>query len=167
MYKKLITFVVACTLATTSYAFGVSDAIATFAGIMSAVIQKDNLVEMQTCAKDGDLLVTDVEILLNDVESLSFKGFFNAIITTGKIMGEAPFVFRDCEHMQDDFKTLGQQAEIFTNIGELTKRLTKNYVWHYTEIMTDINEANTDASTGNYYGFGENLGEAMMVALQP
>ncbi len=86
---------------------------------------------------------------------------------TGKIYGEAPFILRECENLQDDLNTLKQQAAIFLDLGKLTERITKNYVWHYTEIMTAINTANQDAAAGNYFGFGENIGDAVFIALQP
>ncbi len=154
-------------LVSTSFAFGFEDAIATLAGFMATVIQKDNLKEMLTCANDGDKFTGDVETLISEVTNFSFSNFFKAMITVGEIMGEAPYVLRDCESLQDDLHTLAQQAEIFTNIGELTERITKNYVWHYSEIMGDISTANTDASQGNYYGFGQNIAAAVFVALQP
>jgi hypothetical protein len=165
--NKLFTLVVVSTLALSTYALDVSQAVAVLAGFMTAIVQKDSLKEIQTCAVDGDLLVTDAENLISDVESLSFSGFFKAIQLTGKIYGEAPFILRECENLKDDLNTIKTQAEIFTNIGELTERITKNYVWHYTEIMTAINTANTDAAAGNYFGFGENIGDAVFIALQP
>jgi hypothetical protein len=165
--NKLFTLVVVSTLALSTYALDVSQAVAVLAGFMTAIVQKDSLKEIQTCAVDGDLLVTDAENLISDVESLSFSGFFKAIQLTGKIYGEAPYILRECENLKDDLNTIKTQAEIFTNIGELTERITKNYVWHYTEIMTAINTANTDAAAGNYFGFGENIGDAVFIALQP
>lgn len=165
--NKLFTLVVVSTLALSTYALDVSQAVAVLAGFMTAIVQKDSLKEIQTCAVDGDLLVTDAENLISDVESLSFSGFFKAIQLTGKIYGEAPYILRECENLKDDLNTIKTQAEIFTNIGELTERITKNYVWHYTEIMTAINTANTDAAAGNFFGFGENIGDAVFIALQP
>ena len=105
--------------------------------------------------------------MISDLESLSFSGFLNSIYLLGKVYGEAPFVLRDCENLQDDLAILAEQAKIFTDIGALTKRITKNYVWHYTEIMTALNTANTDAASGDYYGYGENLADAAFIALQP
>lgn len=165
MFKTL--FLVSALCLTRALAITGEDCIAVLAGFMAAVVQKDDLKEMQTCAKDADLLTGDVERIISDVSSLSFSGFFDAIYLTGRVMGEAPFVLRDCESLQEDLATLATQAQIFTNIGELTERITKNYVWHYTEIMTDISKANESAAQGNYYNFGEFVGDAVFVALQP
>jgi hypothetical protein len=33
--------------------------------------------------------------------------------------------------------------------------------------MDDIHTANADAANGDYYGFGQNIGYAVFVALQP
>ena len=165
--NKLFTLVVASTLALSTYALGAPEAIATLAGFMTAIVQKDNLKEIQTCAVDGDTLVSDVENMIADVESLSFSGFFKAIEMTGKIYGEAPYILRECKNIQDDLNTLKTQAAIFTDIPKLTERITKNYVWHYTEIMTAIHTANTEAAEGDYFGFGENIGDAVFIALQP
>lgn len=165
--KKFLALFVTAALATTSFAITGGQVIEVLAGLTSAIVQKDNLNEMKTCAKDADLLTDDVEALIKDVTSLSFSGFFDAIERTGRILGEAPFVLRDCESLTDDLNTIKEQAAVFTNIGELTERITKNYVWHYSEIMNDIHTANTDATTGDYYGFGQNIGDAVFVALQP
>ena len=146
MQKLLVFLLVTFTLATTTLAFSVEDSIATLAGFMAALIQKDNLKEMLTCATDAESISGDIEDVIADVESISFAGIFRAIITTGKIMGEAPFILRECENLQDDIQTITEQAEIFSNIAELTERVTKNYVWHYTEIMDDITKANQYAN---------------------
>ena len=76
---KLFTLIVASTFALSTYALGAPEAISVLAGFMTAIVQKDNLKEIQTCAVDGDLLVNDVESLIGDIESLSFSGFFKAI----------------------------------------------------------------------------------------
>jgi len=168
MFKKFLGLLVVATVSTTAYAdLTGSNVLAALAGFMSVVVQEDHLTEIQTCAKDADLLVTDVENMVSDLESFSFSNFLKSIELLGKVYGEAPFVLRDCETLQDDLAILGEQAKIFTDIGALTQRITKNYVWHYTEIMTALNTANTDAANGDYYGYGENLADAAFIALQP
>jgi len=165
--KLIVMLAVACMLATSTLAFGFEDAIATLAGFMAAIVHKDNLKEMLTCADDSGSLVGDVEELITDVKSFNFVSIFKAIQMSGKIIGEAPFILRECKNIQDDLDIVAQQAQIFGNIGELTERITKNYVWHYSEIMSDFQVANADASQGDYYGFGENMGNAVFTALQP
>ena len=112
---------------------------------MAAIVQKDNLQEIKTCARDGDLMAGDIERLVNDVSSLSFTGFFDAVMTTGRILGEATFVLRDCESLKEDLNTLNEQAQVFLDIDELSERIAKNYVWHYSEIMSDLANAKDDA----------------------
>lgn len=165
--RSILALLVSATLATSTLAITGDQVIEVLAGFTQAVIQKDDLAEMRTCAKDADLLVGDVENLIHDVTTLTFSGFFDAVVTTGRILGETPFVFRDCESLQDDLNKIKAQAAVFTNIGELTERITKNYVWHYSEIMDDIHTANADATAGDYYGFGQGIGSAVFVALQP
>jgi hypothetical protein len=165
--RKLLALILSATLATSALAITGEQVIEVVAGFTSAIVQKDDLNEMKTCAKDADILAADVEGVIHDVTSFTFSGFFDAIERVGRIMGESPFVFRDCENLQDDLNVIKEQAAIFTNIGELTERITKNYVWHYSEIMDDIHTANADAATGDYYGFGQNIGDAVFVALQP
>ena len=168
MFKKFLGLLIVATISTTAYAdLTASSVLAALAGFMTVVVQKDNLTEIETCAQDADILIPDVENMIADLESLSFSGFLKAIELLGKVYGEAPFVLRDCEHLQDDLAVLGEQAKIFTDIGALTQRITKNYVWHYTEIMTALNTANTDAAKGDYFGYGENLADAAFIALQP
>jgi len=168
MFKKFLSLLVVATVCTTAYAeLSASNVLAALAGFMTVVVQKDHLTEIQTCAKDSDVLVNDVESMITELESLSFTGFLKSIELLGRIYGEAPVVLRDCENLQDDLNILAQQAAIFTDIGALTQRITKNYIWHYTEIMSALNTANTDAASGDYFGYGENLADAAFIALQP
>ena len=78
----------------------------------------------------------------------------------------SPQVLRDCENLYDDLAFLGEQAKIFTDIGTLTQRITKNNGWHYTEIMAALNTANTDATNGDYFGYGENIADGAFIALR-
>lgn len=111
------------------------------------------------------MMAKDIERLVNDVSSLSFTGFFDAVMTTGRILGEAPFVLRDCESLKEDLNTLNEQAQVFLDIDELSERIAKNYVWHYSEIMSDLANARDDESIGDYYSMGECIGEAVFISL--
>lgn len=168
MFKKFLGLFVIATVCTTAFAdLTTGNVLAALAGFMSTVVQKDHLTEIQTCAQDADILVTDVENMITDLESLSFTGFLKSIELLGKVYGEAPYVLRDCEHLQEDLNVLADQAQIFLDIGTLTQRITKNYIWHYTEIMTALNTANADAVKGDYFGYGQNIADAAFIALQP
>ena len=168
MFKKFLGLLVVATVSTAASAqLTGSDALSALAGFMTVVVQQDHLTEIQTCAKDADVLVADVENMISDLESFSFSNFLKSIELLGKVYGEAPFVLRDCENLHDDLAVLGEQTKIFTDIPALTQRITKNYVWHYTEIMTALNTANTDAANGDYFGYGENIADAAFIALQP
>ena len=50
-------------------------------------------------------------------------------------------------------------------IDELSERIAKNYVWHYSEIMSDLANAKDDEYIGDYYSMGECIGEAVFVSL--
>jgi hypothetical protein len=104
--RSFLALLVSACLATSTLAITGGQVIEVIAGFTSAIIQKDDLEEMKTCAKDADLLTGDVEALIADVTSLTFSGFFDAIVLTGRILGEAPFVLRDCENLKEDLNTI-------------------------------------------------------------
>ena len=44
-------------------------------------------------------------------------------------------------------------------------RLSTNLPAHFNEILVDFQEANIDYDSGKFFDFGENLGEAMVLAV--
>ncbi len=169
MFKKILALLIVATASVAAQAASncTTTYLATLAGFMTAVVDEDHLNEIQTCAQDSDVLVADIEAMIADLESFSFMNFLKSIELLGKVYGEAPFVLRDCENLKDDLAIIEQQASIFLDISALTQRITKNYVWHYTEIMNALHTANTDAANCDFFGYGENLADAAFIALQP
>ena len=52
---------------------------------MTVVVQQDHLTEIQICAKDTDLFVTDAENMIYDLESFSFSNFLKSIKLLNKV----------------------------------------------------------------------------------
>jgi hypothetical protein len=40
-------------------------------------------------------------------------------------------------------------------------------IWHFSEIVQNLHEAQTDYTQEDYFDFGENLGDAIFIATQP
>lgn len=54
---------------------------------------------------------------------------------------------------------------MFTRPEELYQKLTTNIPSHFTEIWDDIQDANTQLKNGDYFKYGEDLGESMVLAV--
>ena len=65
----------------------------------------------------------------------------------------------------EDFTKLGKFFSIFGNSTLLTQRLEYNLLWYYSDIMTDVNAALTFYSQGQYFNFGDKIGEALVLAV--
>ena len=52
-----------------------------------------------------------------------------------------------CIEIQDDLTKLGQWAEIFIEPTVFIKTVSRNLVWNYATIHSDINDAITDLNT--------------------
>ena len=146
-------------------AFGASDAIKVFAGFMNGVIHKDNLNYLMGCMNGTSAIVVDIENMVTHFSQSDLMNIGYGIMDVGKFLQDLPPACYYCDGIPEDFQKLGEFFSIFGNFTQLTSRVTYNLLWHYTEIKTDINEAMTEWNAEQYYDFGTDIGEALVLAV--
>ena len=112
----------------------------------------------------ADQLTQEFENAVADFEEGGITGYTNGIMEIGKIFNELPQDLGNCEAISDDLSKLGDWAKIFLHPIDLAKIVSYNLVWNYNEINSDIQAAMIDYNEEKYFEFGENLGEALVLA---
>jgi len=69
--------------------------------------------------------------------------------------------------MDDDIAALEDWASIFTNPTALAAKVSKNFLFHKTQIKADIAALEGDWSTGNYFRAGVDFADLASVAIGP
>ena len=144
----------------------IDDTINFIAGLMYGIVQEDHYDYFIGCVNGTEALVTDVETIIEDFMLPSFWDIMDGINVIKKfIFVDFPPTIVNCVETPEDFIKLGQFLSIFGNSTLLTQRLEYNLLWYYSDIMTGINAALTFYNQGQYFNFGEKIGEALVLAV--
>ncbi len=145
--------------------FGPMDVVYVFAGIMDGILHTDRLDYLLGCMNGTDALVVDVENAVQHFKEGGNIGIGQGIMAIGKFIQDLPPTVYYCGGIPDDFNKLGQFFSIFGNPSLLSQRITYNLLWYYSSINGAIQEAIKDWDQGLYYEFGEEIGDALVLAL--
>ena len=141
-----------------------SDVVNIVGGLVQGIIQKDDLSILQQCMQNAETLTTEIEVAVADFEKGGLEGYAQGLMEVSKIFKEIPQDLANCQAMGSDLTKLEEWAKIFLTPTTLIKVVSGNLIWHYKEITTDISNAVADYNAAKYFEFGEQLGEALVVA---
>ena len=165
MKKTILLLCVSAMSFQQAQAFNGSDVIRVFAGLMDGIIHKDNLNYLLGCMSGTDALVNDVLNAVKHFKEGGTIGIGEGIMDIGQFLKDLPPTCSNCGGIPEDFAKLGQFFAIFGNPKLLSERLTYNLFWYWAEINGDIQTAIKDWDSGDYYGFGDKVGEALAMAI--
>ncbi len=144
----------------------IDDTIHFLAGVMYGIVQEDHVDYLIGCVNGTEALVTDVETIIEDFMLPSFWDIIDGINQIKKfIFVDLPVTIENCGDIPEDFIKLGQFFSVFGNTTLLTQRLENNLLWYYSDIMTDVNAGLTFYNEGQYFNFGDKIGEALVLAV--
>jgi hypothetical protein len=168
MFKKTLIAVGIALMSLTAQpvaAFNGMDVVRVFAGLMDGIIHKDNLDYLMGCMTGTDSMVADIENAVTHFKQGGTIGIGEGIMDIGKFLQDLPPACYNCGGIPDDFAKLGQFFSIFGNPSLLSQRLAYNLLWYYSQINADVQTAIKDWDSGDYFNFGEEIGEALVLAL--
>ena len=142
----------------------IEDVIQICGGLMDGIVNADHIDYLRHCIGDSEELVTDMEDAIADFSTGSFWGITAGILDIKQFIADFAPEINDCGNIPTDFERLGQFFAVFGNSTLLVQRVTYNVLWYYSDIMTDYNAAMTYWAAGDYFNFGEKMGEALVQA---
>jgi hypothetical protein len=121
------------------------------AGLVFGMVGDNNLVEIETCAKDAHHLIPVIEQALKDFESGLIS---HAVIELYELIKELKTTVTDCKHMSDDITRIEDWAQIFQDKAKLVAIATKNFALHKKAVKADIADAKAAWALGEYFSAG-------------
>ena len=149
----------------TVQAITIEDVIQTRAGVIDGIVNADHINYLRNCIGDSEELVVDMENAIADFYSGTFWGISAGILDIKQFISDFTPEIHDCGNIPTDFKRLGEFFSVFGNTTLLTERVTYNVLWYYSDIVTDYNAAMAFYAQGDFFNFGEKLGEALVNAV--
>ncbi|CDW71791.1 UNKNOWN [Stylonychia lemnae] len=140
-------------------------AVEVIAGIMDGVILKDDLKELSQCMTDVQDDTDSINQIANDFSSLTLTGILSGIEEFRNLMIKLRGDLTTCECIRPDVDKFLRWGEIFIEPSILVQQLENNLPAHLNEIISDIQAANADYTQQNFFEFGENIGEALVLAV--
>ena len=157
------TFAAACLAASTT-AFDIKAVPEFVAGMVFGLTGENHLVEIESCYKSGDKVVTDSEYALNQFKS---GHVFKGIKELGTVWNEVFSTLHTCEGMSEDLAEVEAWAKIFTKPVELSKTVAKRWLFHGVQIKADITKEESDWAANKYFDAGKDIADALTIAVGP
>jgi hypothetical protein len=107
------------------------------AGLIYGFTGDNNLDELRTCMTDVDPLIKDAQIALADIKS---GKVIAGLESFGDIVWLLPDAVSSCTGVDEDIATIMEWADIFKHPIALTEAVSKNWLFHGTEIKASIDE---------------------------
>ena len=144
----------------------IDDTIHLLAGVMNGIIHEDHIDYMLGCVNGTEAMVGDIESMVSDFGSGTFWGITDGLLDIKRfVTQDLPIAIVDCGDIPDDFTKLDQFFSIFSNSTLLSQRVTYNFLWYYSQIMTNFNAAEAAWNAGLYFECGTKLGDALVDAV--
>ena len=133
-------------------------------GVAHGIVQGEDLTEVEACLGE---VKTEATSAYNAFEDLLHHHWQTGIKDLGAIAYELPDLVQDCTHLSDDIATLKSWATAFSSISDVENTIKTNVTHNLIKLTRDLNKAKNDYKNEEYYTFGTQLGEMLVIATQP
>lgn len=137
------------------------------AGFMYGMTGDNHLTEIEACYQGGDLMVQEVEAGIADIKKGGWDNDTQAALQFGLAALQIPQSLSTCENMDQDIQAIDQWAQIFKNPTALAATLSKHWLFHKTEIKSDIGALEADWDNKLFFNAGVDLADTLTLAVGP
>ena len=142
-----------------------SDVIHLLAGMLNGFVHQDHLDYMLGCVTGTEGMVADIENAIDEFGKGDVFSIAEGLMDLEHMLFEIPVAAHNCGSIPDDINKMMQLFAVFNNATLLQERLEYNLLWNYSEIMAHASEAVTDFQKADYFDLGDNLAEALVLAV--
>jgi hypothetical protein len=143
-----------------------SQTINLMAGVVNGVMHEDHIEYFMGCVNASESMIGDIEDMVLHFSCPTFWGITEGLEDIKRfVVDDLPTAIVDCGNVPRDFVKFYDFFSVFGNSTLLTQRISYNFLWYYSQIMTHFNQAGTEWDAGNFYNCGSMLGEALVDAV--
>ena len=118
-------------------------------GVLVGALEVEGVTDLESCIKDVNPLVTDLEAAVQDFEYGSFHKIAAGIDELGKFLTQVSTTMEDCDKIgSDDVTKLKNMGEAFLHPKKLMITSAKNVLLNGVQIYNDIKAADYDLNSG-------------------
>jgi hypothetical protein len=144
----------------------IDDTIHLMAGVMNGIVHEDHINYFLTCVNGTENMVTDIEDMVYHFSWPTFWGITEGLNDIKRfVLEDLPSAIVNCGEVPRDFIKLDEFFSVFSNTTLLSQRVSYNFLWYYSQIMSHFNEAGTQWDQGQFFNCGTMLGEALVDAV--
>ena len=133
-------------------------------GFINGLTGELQLDALQHCMDSADDLLP---LIASFADNLKHFHVFKALWGLQKIIFNLEKAITPCTELQPDIEMVGEWASIFKRPEDLGEALTVNYFLHKDEIKADIVKGESDWSSDDYYGSGQDFALAATTLIGP
>lgn len=113
-------------------------------------------------------LQKDVSTAVADFNDGSYQSVLNGLYFLGLALQELPQDFTNCSSgLQDDLSRIGDWATIFIEPVQLAEDISHNIITNPIKADRDLKRAEKDWNKPDYYSFGEDVADILVLAVGP
>ena len=142
-----------------------SDVIHLMAGMLNGIVHQDHLDYMLGCVTGTEGMAADIENALGAFAKGDVFSIAEGLLDLEHMIAEIPVAAHNCGSIPDDVNKMMELFAVFNNATLLQERLEYNLLWNYSDIMDHATEALTDLQQADYFDLGDNLAEALVLAV--
>ena len=150
------------------YTLSISQAEEFIGGLVTGLIQKDDLAELKTCLTDASSIEQDVERTIGYFMAGDMASILEGLESIGLLVIELPNDLSDCQDTQDDLQRIStwakdQVADPITFLKTVATNLVKNF----DGINKEVSDFNNEIAMSEYETAGETASEIIFLAVGP
>lgn len=135
------------------------------AGLVDALIKKENLSEISECMKDSMEVAEEVTEIVNLLKKKGIHNTIEAVKAMGGLLHSVPPGVRACEAMHEDFARIEEYISIFAHPAHFVSTVTKNFSKNHKEIFAEVEKTVDSLRVPNYEEAGGEIASIMIQTL--
>jgi len=138
-----------------------SKAVLIIEGLLKGALDYEFSGDIESCITDADKVVADAETAIADFEAGGILNIIKAIEEIATLSKDAEAAVKDCKVIEADFVKLEQMMAPFMNPSDFVYHIGQDIVLNEVNIMMEVKNSMNSWTAGNWFYFGEYIGEAL------
>jgi exonuclease VII small subunit len=128
-------------------------------GLMTTLVQDDNLEAVEICVQDIDGLDVEIAQAVADFKTGHISDIISGAKLIGEVLAQAKGDEANCKDMENDWKRIDEWAAIFKNPHDLLNVVLSHVIENKSHLSADISQIKADESSGNFKDLGATVGD--------
>ena len=160
-------FAYAAILANKGLHFPIKDIEEFVAGLVEGLIQKNDMVYIQSCMKDGATIDAEMTDAIGDFAQKDVLHIVDGIEKIGEVLSSLEQDYSDCSGMRQDILRIEMWSAIFHNPKALMGQVVGNLLLNYQSVIGDITNITSDIGQHDMHAVGKDISDILVTAVGP